>query len=67
MKIVCRIPTKGSSPSHPYKEGVAGVDMSGKIQKINVSQLRPYFRPQGIVVILLGEMVNINMTLDNDY
>ncbi len=43
-----------------------GVAMSGKIQKINVSQLRPYFRTQGIVIILLGDIAIINMTLDND-
>ncbi len=48
------------------EKGVASVAMSGKIQKVNVSQLRPYFRPQGIVIILLGDIANINMTLDND-
>lgn len=45
------------------EKGVASVAMSGKIQKVNVSQLRPYFRPQGIVIILLGDMANINLTM----
>ncbi|CAM4619295.1 unnamed protein product [Leuciscus chuanchicus] len=29
------------------EKGVASVAMLGKIQKLNVAQLRPYFRPQG--------------------
>ncbi|CAM4573284.1 unnamed protein product [Leuciscus chuanchicus] len=29
------------------EKGVASVAMLGKIQKVNVAQLRPYFRPQG--------------------
>lgn len=48
------------------EKGVASVAMLGKIQKVNVAQLRPYFRPQGIVIILLGYIANKNMTLDND-
>lgn len=48
------------------EKGVASVAMLGKIQKVNVAQLRPYFRPQAIVIILLGYIANKNMTLDND-
>lgn len=35
------------------EKGVESVAMSGKVQTVNVSRLRPYFRPQGIVIILL--------------
>lgn len=35
------------------EKGVEKVATSGKIQEVSVSQPRPYFGPQGIVIILL--------------
>lgn len=36
------------------EKGVASVTVSGKEQKLNIARLRPYFRSQGIVIILLA-------------